>query len=306
MKLLHIGLCVQPPPINGFQKAFIDILGAENYAEVSTGHSSLNSEAVRLFDAFKPDIVFMQIQAPDIISKSTVKHFALQGAKVINWTGDVRDRVPNWMLELAPYCTTSFSNMTDVRAVKARNFKAEYLEIGYDPEIYTPEGDKAFCPEVVFMANNYGNQFPLSNYRSQLVANLKGLDSRFGLYGNGWNNANGNINTSQREEARFYRGAKIGINCSHFSYERYSSDRLLRILGSGCFCLTHKYPGIEQDYTHGEHLVVFDNFVDLQHKLVYYLDNDEERNRIAKAGEDLVRNRNTFKHQVENILKIAE
>lgn len=304
MKLLHIGLCVQPAPINGFQKAFIDILGAENYSEVSSGHNNVNGEAIRLFNLNKPDIIFMQIQAPDIIKKSTVQHFNNNGAKVINWTGDVRDRVPEWMLQIAPYCITSFSNMTDVRATMARGFKAEYLEIGYDPEIYTPLGEASQVPEVVFMANNYGNQFPLSNYRSHLVANLKGLDHRFGLYGNGWNNANGNVNTSQHEEARHYRGAKIAINCSHFNYERYSSDRLLRIMGSGTFCLTHKYPGIEQDYKHGEHLVVFENFVDLQHKIAYYLEHEDERVMIAKAGEELVRNRNTFYHQVQNMLKL--
>ena len=33
MKILHVGLCVQPKPYNGFQQAFIDVVGEDNYRE---------------------------------------------------------------------------------------------------------------------------------------------------------------------------------------------------------------------------------------------------------------------------------
>jgi hypothetical protein len=36
-----------------------------------------------------------------------------------------------------------------------------YLEIGYDPEIYTPKGEIGNCKEISFFGNNYGSdQFP--------------------------------------------------------------------------------------------------------------------------------------------------
>jgi len=308
MKLLHIGLCVQPPPFNGLQTAFIDVLGKDNYAEISTGHPSLNSEAIKLFDQFKPDVVFMQVQAPGIIHKSTVQHFDLNGAKVINWTGDVRHDVPDWMLSIGAHCISSFSNMEDVKRTRNRGLKAEYLEIGYDPLIYTPEGVKYDSPEIVFMANNYGNgYFPLSKYRIEIVNKLtKYYGTRFGVFGNGWTMAKGNANHSQSEEAKWYRGCKIAINCSHFNYERYSSDRLLRILGSGAFCLSHHYTGIEQDYISSVHLDTFNTLDGLVNKINYYLEHEEDRKKIAHAGQQLVLGRNTFKHQVENIIKIAK
>lgn len=300
LKIFHIGLCVQPEPINGFQKAFIDVVGKENYREISCGDNNLNEKCKSIYDSFKPDIVFMQIQAEGIINIDTVNHF--KEAKVINWTGDVRHTVPNWMLELAPYCITSFSNMKDVNTMRANGFKSEYLEIGYDPEIYNPVGEKIACPEIIFMANNYGDQFPLGKYRAEIVRILsRSFD--FGVYGNGWSTAKGNINHSQKEEAKYYRSCKIAINCSHFNYPRYSSDRLLRIMGTGAFCLSHKFP--DMDYVDGVHLATFD-LNSLTDKINYYIRNEKERIQIANQGQQLVLNRNTFTHQVQNIIKICE
>ncbi len=305
MKLMHIGLCVQPAPFNGLQTAFIDVLGQENYAEISTGEKDLNIKARKLFNEFKPDVVFMQIQAPNIIDPLLVRDFG-RSAKVINWTGDVRHQVPQWMVEIAPSCITSFSNETDVNTMVARGFNSKYLEIGYDPLRYTPEGEKRQVPEIVFMANNYGRDyFPLSNFRADIVNKLtKQYGTRFGVFGNGWTMAKGNCNADQRDESAHYRGAKIAINCSHFNYARYSSDRLLRILGSGTFCLSHHYNGIEQDYIPTKHLDTFNTIDGLIHKINYYLEHEEERNAIAKAGNELVLNRNTFTHYVKNILEL--
>lgn len=305
-KILHIGLCVQPEPFNGMQTAFIDVLGKENYAEISTGHPSVNSEAIKLFDELNPEIVFMQIQASGIIHKSTVEYFTSKGARVINWTGDVRHTVPEWMIDIAPYCISSFSNMTDVTKTINRGYNAKWLEIGYDPLRYTPEGEKKVVPEIIFMANNYGRDyFPLSNFRLDIVNKLtKHYGSRFGVFGNGWQMAKGNVNHSQPEESAHYRGAKIAINCSHFNYNRYSSDRMLRILGSGTFCLSHHYAGIEQDYLPGSHLDTFNTIDGLKYKIDYYLDNENVRNLIAQKGNELVLNRNTFTHMVKNILEL--
>lgn len=305
MKLLHIGLCVQPPPFNGMQTPFIEQLGADNYREISTGEKDLNNKARQLFDSFRPDKVFMQVQAPGIISPELVKHMS-QSAKVINWTGDVRHGVPQWMVDISPYCISSFSNDTDVQSMRRMGYKAEYLEIGYDPLIYTPEGEKVNCPEIIFMANNYGkNYFTLSNTRIEIVNKLtKIYGPRFGVFGNGWQMARGNVNHSQREEAKYYRNCKIAINCSHFNYSRYSSDRLLRIMGTGAFCLSHRYVDIHADYKEGIDLVSFTTLEDMVDKINYYLSHDEERNTIRLQGNQKVLNRNTFAHMIKNIIEL--
>ena len=196
MKILYIGLCVQPKPYNGFQQAFIDVVGEDNYREIATSDKDLNVNTLLLFNEFKPDVVFMQIQAPNIITHSVCKIMKDAGAYIINWTGDKRHDVPQWMIDLAPYVSlTSFSNMDDVNTMRSLGFKSEYLEIGYDPEIYKPEGEALNMPEIVFMGNNYGRGFfPMSGFRIDMVDFLKTeYGNRFGVYGSGWAYGNGNF-----------------------------------------------------------------------------------------------------------------
>jgi len=245
MKILHIGLCVQPKPYNGFQQAFIDIVGEDNYREVSTGSKFLNAEVETILNDFTPNIVFMQVQAPNIIPISLCQLLKNKGAFIINWTGDKRHDVPQWMIDLAPYISlTSFSNMDDVNAMRSLGFKSEYLEIGYDPEIYKPEGEALNMPEIVFMGNNYGRgYFPMSGFRIDMVDFLRQeYGNRFGVYGSGWAYGNGNFNHSQLEEAKAYRGAKIAINCSHFDSLNYSGllSRSIKTWGGYAYIVNRK------------------------------------------------------------------
>lgn len=308
MKILHIGLCVQPKPYNGFQQAFIDIVGEDNYREISTGDKNLDYEAVRLFDELKPDIVFMQIQSEGIINKSTCEYFKIHGAFIINWTGDKRHDVPKWMIDLAPYISlTSFSNMDDVNTMRSLGFKSDYLEIGYDPEIYKPEGEALNMPEIVFMGNNYGRgYFPMSGFRIDMVDFLRQeYGNRFGVYGNGWAYGNGNFNHSQYEEAKAYRGAKIAINCSHFDSLNYNSDRLLRILGSGTACISYAHKGMDERYNPVGEVMYFENFNELKTNIDLILSDEGLIRQLKFQGELFVKNTFTFKHQVENIIKLA-
>lgn len=303
MKILHIGLCVNPNGYSSFPQAFKDVLGEENYRELPTNEVDLNAKALIIAAEFKPDIVFMQIQAENIIFKSTCEAFKQLDCYVINWTGDKRHTVPQWMIELAPYVScTSFSNMDDVNTMRSLGYHSEYLEIGYDESIYTPVGEKLNMPEIVFMGNNYGHgYFPMSTFRIEMVEFLqRNYGNRFGVYGNGWQNGNGNFNHSQHEEAKAYRGAKIAINCSHFDSLNYNSDRLLRILGSGTACLSYEHSGMSDTYSD---VAYFKDLLDLKFLIDNLIDTENAKQHAKKANEFVLKNF-TFKKQVENIIKL--
>jgi spore maturation protein CgeB len=309
MKVFHIGLCVNPHGFSSFPHAFKKVLGEENYREIQCSNdSSFNNNCIEILKEFKPDIVFMQIQAEGIIHPYVCEHAIQMGAKVINWTGDKRHTVPQWMIDLAPFVSvTAFSNMEDVRKMRYLCYNSEYLEIGYDPEIYKPEGEAHNVPEIVFMGNNYGEgHFPMSEFRIKMVQFLQQeYGDRFGVFGTGWSNSKGNYNHSQHEEAKAYRGCKVAINCSHFDAERYNSDRLLRILGTGAACISFRHHGMEQDYKGGEDIVYFETLEQLKFHIDTVLEGDIYRNNIAENGQQLVKNRNTFVHMVENLIKLV-
>lgn len=301
MRIFHLGLCVGPPPFDSMRKAFLS--NSTDYIELSTGEKDVNQKAIIMAKAFKPDIIFMQIQAANIIHIETVKELKKTGAFVINWNGDIRDQTPGWMIDMASHIDkTLFSNLRDSKNVVNGGF----LEIGYDAEIYKPSGEILNLPEIGFFGNNYGStKFPLSKMRIQMNNLLqKHYGSKYGVYGNNWYNSKVNFNHSQAEESKAYRGIKIGINLSHFDEPNYSSDRILRIMGSGCFCLAKEYR--DMPYINGNHLRTWKSFKELINLIDYYLENETERIEIAKRGEQFVRQNYTFDNMVKNIIKEYE
>lgn len=268
------------------------------------GDKGMKDSLVDLISSKQPDAMFLQVQEGGIFTKEFLRSLR---TFVVNWTGDVRDYIPEWMLDVGSSVgSTAFSNMDDVHKMRALGFNSHYLQIGFDNEMFTPDGPKAICPDIVFMGNDYGDRFPKSAFRASMAYTLRRMfGSDFGLYGGRWEDVHINLNGQEENEAAVYRGCKIGINCSHYDHERYSSDRILRIMGSGAFCLTNYFPGIEHEYEIGEHLDVFYGIDDLISKIKYYLSDDLERNRIAFKGCKHVHENHTWKQRAEDFRDIV-
>jgi len=255
MKILHIGIFGTEDPACGLASAFIN--NSTQFKAININSKYANANIIKLAKQFQPDLVFMQIQSDKKIEVKTLRWLKRYGAFIINWNGDVRDTTPYWMVELAKYIdVTAFSNMRDVRFMRWSGFRSEWLECYIDTDLYRPDGEKAtkHFGKIAFFGNNT-HKFPLSEFRKQMCFELKmchGLN--FALFGvNGDHNFNGN----QLGEAAAYRSAKIAINVSHYEIEKYTSDRMLRILSMGtAICLAKHYPGIEEVYKDGVHLKV--------------------------------------------------
>lgn len=291
-KVLYLGLMTGD---NGFTKAFKKKC---DYREVPTRHPNFNGESIRVAKEFCPDLIFMQIQAPGIITEETAKELSTI-SRVINWTGDVRSPIPQWYYAIGHHIDmTCFSNMTDVRKFRESRMKSEFLDIGFDPEIYFPD-DREKTKDIVFCGNTYGAKFPLSKLRIQMVEALKGeYGDNFYYYGSGWNNANGVLN--QQQEAEAYRDAKVVINLNHFDYERYNSDRMLRIIGCGALALPRYYEGIEVDYPFLVNWTDLDNLKDL---IDFYLEDEEARIFKANHCGELSKE-HTFDVMIDKILEL--
>ena len=272
------------------------------------GVLGMRARLINVSDKFKPDLVFMQIQTPRIIDAATAS--ALRGF-VFNWTGDVRDNI-DWLKDLSPYIdATCFTNETDVDTMMEEGLNSRFLQIGFEENIFNPKGLKLSAkqsvhpiPEVIFMGNNYGDKFPLSKERYSIAERIyKTYGSRFLLCGNGWDIPSVNLMGRMKDEAMVYRSCKIAINANHYIHKRFSSDRVFRIMGSGAFCLTRWYPGIEKDFTDGVNIRVFKTLDEMMHLIEYYLQHNDERERIAKAGCELVHNK--FKWNIAEIKRIC-
>lgn len=237
----------------------------------------------------KPDYCFMQLQNPINMSVDMIKEMA-KHTKIINWCGDIRQTPEwyNWFCDIGrEIYLTLFTNETDVDILRSRGVRADYLQVGFDNVWYQkqPKDTSVVYPDIVFCGNNYGS-FQLSQYRTNAAKALrKEFGEKFMPYGMGWDNFGIHTRSINNiEEARLYNNCKIAISISNFRFKRYHSDRLLRIMGCGCFALSHDYENLEKDYVAGHDLEVFYSIEELIYKCKFYLDNEEKRMQIAESG----------------------
>lgn len=91
-------------------------------------------------------------------------------------------------------------------------------------------------------------------------------------------------NAYGEEHSKAVGQSKINLNFT----EGGTSDRTYKVLASKGFLLTEPWPNMELDFIDGQDLVTFNNAEELKEKIDYYLNNEEERLRIAGSGHNAV------------------
>jgi hypothetical protein len=85
--------------------------------------------------------------------------------------------------------------------------------------------------------------------------------------------------------------------------------RFFETLSTGSFLLTNKIPELKnleaRGLIDGIHYVSYSNLIDAQRLAEYYIEHDNEREKIAKAGHKAFTKGHTYKHRLEEILRIV-
>jgi len=79
--------------------------------------------------------------------------------------------------------------------------------------------------------------------------------------------------------------------------------RVYDILGAGGFCLTNFQAELPMFFENEKHLVWYYNNEDLYDKVDFYLKHDSEREHIAAAGQEYVREACTYEARIKEMLK---
>jgi len=108
-----------------------------------------------------------------------------------------------------------------------------------------------------------------------------------------------------RTKALAFRGAKIVLNTMHYGAIRAVNCRLFEATGCGGFVLSHSGPEIDRYYEPGVEIVTFDSQEELGEAINYYLGADEERRRIAEAGQARAHRDHTFARRLGQLLEIV-
>lgn len=101
-----------------------------------------------------------------------------------------------------------------------------------------------------------------------------------------------------------FRHSKINLNISLRSIANGIPLRAMDIMGSGGFLLTNYQNDFTMHFTEGQDYVSYDSPQDMMRKIDYYLQHDEERNKIAKNGQKQVSAKHTYQQRWEEILSV--
>lgn len=100
-----------------------------------------------------------------------------------------------------------------------------------------------------------------------------------------------------------FADSRINLNMSLKTIRTGIPLRVIDALGCGGFVLTNYQQEIAEYFSVGEECVVYECTEDLYEKAMYYLQHEEERQRIALAGFEKVKRDFTFEDRLSKMLK---
>jgi len=274
------------------------------------GIINFNKFLIQAIRNIEPDFVFMQIQTPDIIlPASIIKINEFNKVPILNWNGDIRKQTPLWMLELAKVSDnihTAFTNGRDIKTFKMNGINnVHYIQIGFEENIYNADvKPMQNVPKIIFTGSYYGDHFPLSELRLEMFNKLKSsFGSNFMAYGGNWKKMGGNDSLTPKDTASLYKGAEIIISVNNINAFRYTSDRLLNILGTNSFCLANYVDGLNLDFQNNKHLVYWNNIDELIDLIKEYSksENKNKRQEIAYNGMTEVWSNHRWLNRIEQM-----
>jgi hypothetical protein len=243
-----------------------------------------------------------EINADDI--RELKKQF--QDTKFINWNGDYwpDNLISKDGLELAKVFDLQLTiNREVLEKYTAAGIKADYWQIGFEPDGVGHQPSEYH--DVIFLASGYSKQ------RQQFVRRLKSLNGfNFGLYGTGWpgNWSKGQCMYDFITACELYRGAKISLGDSQWPDSGFVSNRVFQALAAGGSALAHQhFKDMDKlGLIDGKTCIIWQSFQELEEKIRYYLSNEDERKRIADAGEKLALERHSFDVRVQELMLMLE
>ena len=109
-----------------------------------------------------------------------------------------------------------------------------------------------------------------------------------------------------QDAATVFAGSKINLNISLKGIEGGTPQRVIDIMGAGGFVLTNYCEETAALFKEDKEIVMFKTPEELFEKVEYYLQHNEEREQIAKAGHDKVLECHTYEKKLEKLLSWVE
>ncbi len=98
-----------------------------------------------------------------------------------------------------------------------------------------------------------------------------------------------------KKNADIYRSSRVNLHFTHRAVTSGVPQEVYDIMAAGGFVLTNFQPEIPELFVAGEQLETYTSEEELLEKIEYYLGHEEERARIARAGQQVVRDHYSYR-----------
>jgi len=221
----------------------------------------------------------------------------------IQFYGDAFDEFKNYdyILTSSKFSKKTF-NKIGVRSM--------WLPLAFDPEIFKPLHYKRNL-DIFFAGSNLPNR--INNFKKYLVPLIEKYGQRLYLAGYGWRKSNIIKTCKYIGEIPYnylnilYNLSKININILRDDVENdylTINSRFFEILGSGSFMISSEIKGIHELFEINKEIVIARSREEMLELVEYYLNNDEERLKIANRGYEKAIEYHTIEKRAEVISKI--
>lgn len=302
----------------GYESYFIDFSpfadefhrtrASGNGEQVLAFIGALERALIDRIDAVGPDVLLGIAQSP-LFNERFLDELRKSGVVTLYWF--VEDfRVLNYWKRFASHFDIFFSIQAgafieELAAAGANNHY--YLPVAFDNnfnEFPPKSGERA---GISFMGAPYPN-------RVRVLENLACYRPR--IYGRGWQLYRvpgvevGDRWVTEAEARTIYRNTKINLNL-HSSMDPntiggdFVNPRTFELAGLGCFQLSDRRELLPPLYSEDE-VVQFDDEADLVEKIEYYLEHEDERERIAGNARRRTLRSHLYEHRVVEMMDAVQ
>lgn len=155
------------------------------------------------------------------------------------------------------------------------------------------------------------DQYARVYYRDQMIRILVRSGVRIHVYGNGWDEFEGEGKENllvEKGDAKValkaVANAKISLNIMPW-FKAGFQERIATAMLSGAVAVTDSSSYIEQHFTDGRELVLYDlqNIKALPDKINWLLTNEDVASKIAETGQKSAQTKLTWQHRAEEIMR---
>jgi hypothetical protein len=253
-------------------------------------------------DELSPDVVYVQ-DLPALPDRTLAK---LRRGRLL--VGQLGTEPPSdERLRAFDLVVTSFPHF--VERIRALGVRGEYLRIGFDPRVLDRLGEARREHDAVFVGTLGRRQWTRANPLLEEAARRVRID----FWGQGRDEwppdspvrANHHGGAWGLDMLRVLARARIALNRHGDVAEGYANNmRLYEATGVGTLLLTDEGKNLADLFEPGREVVTYADADDLAGKIRHYLEHGEEREAIARAGQERTLREHGYAERMRELVEI--